>query len=281
VRSRASRLGSVGDPAMSDLEFRRALSPDQMREALSLLDGAARAKRPNEQVGDSNSVADVGSGVDQGGTTIASPNRLPAAEDARQRNKQLSPVLAFYGLGFAAAAALMVLSWSESALKPPGLPGIAGEQHPNPQPAQLVKSAPPELLVVDPTSDRSSLGSERRHSKPGVANAPLVDQANDGDDQAAARGPSNRASATPHPAHAATVGAIATNQAWWDERASRKPKEVWWRTSAVRVAAAKKRFWRRHWQPLTEINGGECFHPTCAIRYRQRVFYEPPRYVTQ
>ena len=280
MRIRASRLGSVGDLAMSDLEFRRALSPDQMREALSLVDGAARAKRRNVQAGGSNSVEDVGSGVDQASATIASPNRLPAAEDAQQRNKQLNLVLAFYGLGFAAAAALTVLSWSERAFKPP-LPGIAGEQVPNPQPGQFVKGAPPALLVVDPTSDRSSHGSERRHSKPAVASAPPVDQANDGDDQAAVRGPSNGASAPPHPAHAATVGAIATNQAWWDERASRKPKEVWWRTPAVRVAAAKKRFWRRHWQPLTEINGGECFHAACATRYRQRIFYEPPRYVTQ
>jgi len=65
---------------MSDLEFQRALSPDQMREALSLLDGTARAKRRNVQVGDSNPVEDVGSGVDQAGATIASPNRLPAAK---------------------------------------------------------------------------------------------------------------------------------------------------------------------------------------------------------
>ena len=281
MRIRASRLGSVGDPAMSDLEFQRALSPDQMREALSLLDGTARAKRRNVQVGDSNPVEDVGSGVDQAGATIASPNRLPAAEDAQQRNKRLSPVLAFYGLGIAAAAALTVLSWSERTLKPPGLPAIAGEQLPNPQPAQLVKGAPPALPVVDPTSDRDSHGSERRQSKPGVASAPLVDQGNGGDDQAAIRGPSNRASAAPHPAHAATVGAMATNQVWWDERASRKPKGVWWRTSAVRVAAAKRRFWRRHWQPLTEITGGECFHPACATGYRRRVFYDPPRYVTQ
>jgi hypothetical protein len=265
---------------MSDLEFQRALSPDQMREALSLLDGTARAKRRNVQVGDSNPVEDVGSGVDQAGTTIASPNRLPAAEDAQQRNRRLSPVLAFYGLGIAAAAALTVLSWSERTLKPPGLPAIAGEQLPNPQPAQLVKGAPPALPVVDPTSDRDSHGSERRQSKPGVASAPPVDQGNGGDDQAAIRGPSNRASAAPHPAHAATVGAMATNQVWWDERASRKPKGVWWRTSAVRVAAAKRRFWRRHWQPLTEITGGECFHPACATGYRQRVFYDPPRYVT-
>jgi hypothetical protein len=266
---------------MSDLEFQRALSPDQIREALSLLDGAARAKRPNVQVEHSNSVEDIGSGVDEAGTTIPSPNRLPAAEDARQSNKPLSPVLAFYGLGLAAAAALTVLSWSESALKPPGPPEIAGEQRPNPQPAQLAKSAPPERLVVDPTSDRSSLGLERRHSKPGVASAPPVDQANDGNDQAAVTGPSDRASATPHPAHAATVGELATNQAGWDEPASRKPREVWWRTPAVRAAAAKKRFWRRHWHPVAEINSGECFLPACATRYRQRVFYDPPRYVTQ
>jgi hypothetical protein len=37
---------------MSELEFQRELTPDQMHEALSLLDGTARAKNRNLQVED-------------------------------------------------------------------------------------------------------------------------------------------------------------------------------------------------------------------------------------
>jgi hypothetical protein len=37
---------------MSDLEFQRELSPDQLREALSLLDRAAGVKPQNLLVGD-------------------------------------------------------------------------------------------------------------------------------------------------------------------------------------------------------------------------------------
>src|SRR5438270_13015927 len=145
MRIRASRLGSVADPAMSDLEFQRALSPDQMREALSLLDGAGRAKLRNVQAGDLSPAKEVGSGADQASTTTATPNRLPAAEDAHQRRKHLNPVLGFYVFGIAAAAVLTLLSWIERAPTHPALPGIAGEQVPNPQPAALAKSPSPLL----------------------------------------------------------------------------------------------------------------------------------------
>jgi hypothetical protein len=236
---------------MSDLEFQRALSPDQMREALSLLDGAARAKLRNVQVGDLNPAEEVGPGADHASTTTAAPNRLLAAEDAHQRRKHPNLVLVFCGLGITAAAALTLLSWSERAFTPSGLPGIAGEQLPNPQPAQLVNSASPALPVVNPTSDRNPHGSEERSSKPEVASATTVHQE------------------------------IATSPAWWDERASLKPKEVWWRTSAVRAAAGKKRFWRHRWQAFAEINGGGCFHAACPFWQKRRAFYEPPRNVTQ
>src|ERR1700739_4020876 len=107
---------------MSDLEFQRALSPDQMREALSLLDGAGRPKLRNVQVGGSSPAEEVASGTDQGAsTTTAAPNPVPAAENAHQRRKHLNLVFAFYGLGIAAAAALALLSWSERALAPPAL----------------------------------------------------------------------------------------------------------------------------------------------------------------
>jgi len=90
---------------MSELEFQRALNPDQMREALSLLDGAARAKFRNVQVGDSNPAEEVRPGSDHASTTTATPNRLLAAEDAYQRRKRLNLVLVFYGLGIAAVFA--------------------------------------------------------------------------------------------------------------------------------------------------------------------------------
>jgi hypothetical protein len=234
---------------MSDLEFQRALSPDQMREALSLLDGAARAKLRNVQVGDFSPAEEVGSGADQASTTTATPNRLPAAEDTHQRRKHLNPVLAFYGLGIATAAALTLLSWSERPLTPPALPGIAGEQLPNPQPAQLVKSASPALpaLAANPP-DQSSGGAER------------------GPRQAAVKDAANSVNAIPYA---------------WDERANRKPKAAWWRTRAVRVAEAKRRFWRRHWQARAEINRRECFFFVCLPWQTQRVVYQPPRNLTQ
>jgi len=76
-----------------------------MREALSLLEGTARAKLRNVQVGDSSPAEEVSCGADQASTATATPNRLPAAEDAHQRRKHLNLVLAIYGLGIAAAAA--------------------------------------------------------------------------------------------------------------------------------------------------------------------------------
>jgi hypothetical protein len=236
-----------------------------MREALSLLDGTPRAKRRNVQVGDLSPAEEVGSGADQAGTTTATPDTPPAAEDAHQRRKHLNPVLAYYGLGIAAAAALTLLSWSERALTPPALPGIAGEQLPNPQPAQLVKSASP-VLAANAPPDQSSGGAERGPSGPEAAGSSHAAHGNRDDDQAAASGAANSANAIPYA---------------WGERASRKPKEVWWHTRAVRVAEAKKRFWRRHWQARAAINRRECFFFVCLPWQTQRIVYEPPRNVTQ
>ena len=256
-------MGSVADPGMSDLEFQRALSPDQMREALSLLDGAACAKLRNAQVGESSPADEVSCGADQASTTSATPNMLPAAEDAHQRRKHLNPVLAFYGLGIATAVALTLLSWSERALTPPGLPGIVGEQLPNPPPAQLVKSASPALAANAPP-DQSSGGAERRPSKPEVAGSSHARHTDRDDDQAAIKDAANSTNAIPYA---------------WDERASRKPKEAWRHTRAVRVAEAKKRFWRRHWQARAEISRA-CFFFVCLPWQTQRIVYQPPRNVT-
>jgi hypothetical protein len=249
---------------MSELEFQRTLSPDQMREALSLLDDSARAKLRNAQVGDLSPAEEVGSGADQASTTTATPNTLPAAEDAHQRRKHLNPVLAFFGLGIAAAAALMLLSWSERALTPSALPGIAGEQLANPQPAQLVESASPALAANAPP-DQSSGGADRRPLNPEVAGSSHVGNAHRDDDQGAIKDAANSANAIPYA---------------WDERASRKPKEAWRHTRAVRVAEAKKRFWRRHWQARTEISRA-CFFFVCLPWQTQRIVYQSPRNVTQ
>src|SRR5437764_490135 len=193
---------------MSDLEFQRALSSDQMREALSLLDGGACAKLRNGQTGELSPAEEVGSGADQASTTSATPNRLPAAEDAHQRRKHLNPVLAYYGLGIAAAAALTLLSWSERGLTPPALPGIAGEQLPNPQPAQLAESASPALAANAP-SEQSSGGAERPPSNPEVAGSSHLGHADRDNDQAAVKDAADSANAIPYA---------------WNERTSRKPK---------------------------------------------------------
>jgi hypothetical protein len=253
-------------PAMSDLEFRRALSPGQMREALSLLDGSARAKPRNVQVGDLSPAKEAGSGGDQASPATAMPNRLPAAEDAHQRRKHLNPVLAFYGLGIAAAAALTLLSWSERALAPPTPPGIASEQLPNPQPAQPLKSAAP-VFAANAPPDQSSGGAERGLPKPEVAASSPGGHGNRDDNQAAAKNAANSTNAIPYA---------------WEERASRKPKEEgWWHTRAVRAAEAKKRFWRRHWLARAEINRGKCFFFVCLPWQTQRIVYQPPRNITQ
>jgi hypothetical protein len=248
---------------MSDLEFQRALSPDQMREALSLLDGAARAKLRNVQVGDLGPAKEVGPGTDQTSTATTTANRLPAAEDAHQGRKHLNLVLAFYGLGIAVAAALTLLSWSERALTPPALPGIAGEQLPNPQPAQLVKSPSPALAANAPP-DQSSGGAERGPSKPEAAGSSHAGHADRDDDQAAVNDAANSANAIAY--------------AW--EGASRKPKTAWGHTRAVRVTEAKKRFWRHHWQARTEISRA-CFFFVCLPWQTQRIVYQSPRNVTQ
>jgi hypothetical protein len=235
-----------------------------MREALSLLDGGARAKPQNEQVGDLGPAEEVCSGADQASATTAAPNRLPAAEDAHQRRKHLNPVLAYYGLGIAAAAALTFLSWSERAPTPSAPPGIAGEQPPNPRPAQLVKSASPALAANAPP-DQSSGGAERPPLKPEAAGSSDVGHADRDDDQAAVKDAANSTNAIPYA---------------WNERASPKPKEAWRHTRAVRVAEAKKRFWRPRWQARTEISRA-CFLFICLPWQTQRIVYQPPRNVTQ
>src|SRR5207302_1135962 len=77
---RRSSLGSRGDTAMSDLEFQRELSPDQLREALSLLDRAAGVTPQNLQVGDLSSSEGGDPGADQACATMATQERPSAVE---------------------------------------------------------------------------------------------------------------------------------------------------------------------------------------------------------
>src|SRR5215467_9605113 len=143
---------------MSDLEFQRELSSDQLREALSLLVSAAGVKVQKLQPDDLSSAEEVDPRADQPRTTIAPQGPLPA-QGSLQRTKHLNLVV-FCGLGVAAAATLTLLSWSERGLTPPPLSGISHEQIPNQPPAQLVRSAsPPALAVANPRPDLSPDGS--------------------------------------------------------------------------------------------------------------------------
>ena len=181
-----------------------------MREALSLLDGGAREKLRNVQVGGSSPAKEGGSGADQASTASAAPNRLPAAENAHQRRKHLNPVVAFYGLGIAAAAALTLLSWSDRALAPPALPGIAGEQLPNPQPAQLVKSPSP-ALAANVLTRPEFRWSRATALKPEAAGSSHVGHGDRDDDQTAVKDAANSTNAIPYA---------------WDERPSQKPRRL-------------------------------------------------------
>ena len=148
---------------MSDLEFQRELSPDQLREALSLLDRAAGMKPQNLQVGDLSSAEEGDPGADEACATMATQDRLPAVEDLQQRTKhQNLVVVTFCGLGMAALATLTLLSRSDPALTPPSLTGIAHEQLPNQSPGQLVTSASPALPVANSPPDQGLGGSEQR-----------------------------------------------------------------------------------------------------------------------
>jgi len=224
-----------------------------MHEALSLLDGTARAKNRNLQVEDLGPAHEDYPRADHASTNRAMQDRVPAPEDHQQRRKALQLVLARYGIGIAvAAAALTLLFWSERVLTPPPLPAIARVQFPSQPAEQLVKSASPSVPVTIPTPDPG--GSARPALKPEVSGQSPLGQTNR-DNQAAVLDAANSPNAT--------LAAIATRQDWTDEQARRKPKEAWRHAPAVRVAAEKKRYWRRHWQARAEIYSGPCFLFIC------------------
>ena len=143
---------------MSDLEFQRELSPEQMREALSLLGSTAGTQNHTVQIEDLHSAEEVNPEPDQSSTTMATQDRPPAAEDPQQRKKHLNLAVAFLGIGMAAAGALALLSWPESVPPPPML-GIVHQQLPKPWSASAGKSDSPALPIAEPPLDQSPGGS--------------------------------------------------------------------------------------------------------------------------
>jgi hypothetical protein len=263
---------------MSDLEFQRELSPEQIREALSLLDSTAGVQNQNLWIGDSRPTEEVNPESDQSSTTMGTQDRPPAAEDPQPGKKHLNLAVALFGIGMAAVGALALLSWPESVPPLPTL-GIAHEQLPKPSSAPAAKSDSPALAVVEPPPDQSPGGSESHPSMPELPGL-----------SGAVRDTANSDSGIPPVARAATNQAAGTSQAQWNERVSRRPEHTRWHARAVRVAAAKKRFWRVHWQARAEdewcivacrrADGEWCFFG-CRTWRAQPVFYEPRRNVTR
>src|ERR1700739_4976362 len=99
---------------MNDLEFQRELSPEQMREALSLLDSTAGAQNQTVQIEDLRPAEEVNPEPDQSSTTMPTQDRPSAVEDPQQRRKHLNLAVPFFGIGIAAAGALALWSWWES-----------------------------------------------------------------------------------------------------------------------------------------------------------------------
>jgi hypothetical protein len=210
---------------------------------------------------------------------MATQDRPPAAAGPLRRKKHLNLVVACFGIAIAAAGALALSSWSESVLSPP-MPGIAQEQPTEESAAPPARSASSALLpVAKPPFDQSPAGSEPQPSTPELAGS-----------SGAVRAAANSDSAIPPDARPTTNQATGTSQALWNDWVSRQPEHTRSHARAVRVAAGKKRFWRRHWQARADAewcflacrraDGEWCFF-ACRTRQAQRVLYEPPRSVTQ
>ena len=259
---------------MSDLEFQRELSPEQMREALSLLDSTAGTQNQTVQLEDLHPAEEVDPEPDQSSTTMPTQDRPPAAEDPQQHRKHLNLAVAFFGIGIAAAGALALWSWQESVPLPP-TPRIAQEQFSKQSAAPAAKSDSPALPVAEPPPDQSPGGSERQSPTPELAGL-----------NGAERDAVNSDSAIPPVVPSATDHATSTSRARWNERVSRRPEHTSRHAQAVRVAAAKKPIWRLHWQARAEdewcivacrrANGEWCFFGCRAWR-AQPVFYNVTR----
>jgi hypothetical protein len=273
-----------GDAAMGDLEFKRELSPEQMREALSLLENVARAQNQNLWIGDLNRVEEVDPKPYQAGTTPAMQDRFSAAEGLQQCKKHLSlgkkhlnSAVALVGIGIAAAGALTVWAWSGGVRQLP-THVVTDEQPPN-QPAALPAiGASAALPVAKSPPDQSPVGSAgKQASAPELAGLNPMRYANRGDDRTAVGNASDRGNAIAPVAGSVTDQAIGTSQARSGERVNQKPEHNWKRARAVRVAAAKRRYWRRYSQTRAEIYGGAWCFFGCRAWGTQRGFYESSR----
>ena len=259
---------------MSDLEFQRELSPEQMREALSLLGSTAGTQNHTVQIEDLRPAEEVNPEPDQSSTTMPTQDRPPAAEDPQQRRKHLNLAVAFFGIGIAAAGALALWSWRESVPLPP-TPRIAQEEFSKQSAAPAAKSDSPALPVAEPPPDQSPGGSERQPPTPELAGL-----------NGAVRDAVNSDSAISPVVPSATDHATSMSRARWNERVSRKPEHTSWHARALRVTAAKKPIWRLHWEARAEdewcivacrrANGEWCFFGCRAWR-AQPVFYNVTR----
>ena len=258
-----------GDAKLSDLEFQRELSPEQMREALSLLDSMAGAENQTVQIENLRPAEEVNPEPDQSSTTMPTQDRPPAAEDPQQRRKHLKLAVAFFGIGIAAAGVLPLWSWREGVPLPP-TPRIAEEQFSKQSAAPAAKSDSPAQPVAELPPDQSPGGSERQPPTPELAGL-----------NGAVRDAVNSDSAIPPTVPSATDHATSTSRAPWNERVSRRPEHTLSHARLVRVAAAKKRIWRLRWQARAKdewcivacrrTNGEWCFFG-CRTWRAQPVF---------
>jgi hypothetical protein len=249
---------------LSDLEFQRELSPEQLREALSLLDSTAGTQNQTVQIEDLHPAEEVNPEPDQPNTATPTQDRPPAADDPQQRRKHLNSAVAFFGIGIAAASALALWSWWGSAPIPP-TPRIAQEEFSTQSAAPAAKSDSPALPVTEPPPDQSPDGSERQPPTPELAGL-----------NGAVRDAVNSDSAIPPVVPSATDHATSASRARWNERVSRRPENTSRHARAVRVAAAKTPIWRLRWQVRAEdewcivacrrANGEWCFFGCCAWR---------------
>ena len=247
---------------MSDLEFQHELSPDQLSEALSLLENTAGAK-PREL----HSGEEANSKPDQADASVAEQDRFPIAQDPKQRPKHLNQAaLRFCGLGIAAAAALTVLSWSESMPVPPSGQRIVYEQLPNELRAPLVMDASAARPASNSSSDGSPGGSERQPSEPTAAATGPGDRLNRDDARTAVQDAANSPEAASDVAETVTPAVISKGTSQRHERRGQKPKEARRRPRIVRVA---------------KIDRSECPLFACLVWQPQHVFYEPPRNAIQ
>src|SRR5580658_4489705 len=132
---------------MSDLEFERELSPQQIRQARSLLDSRAGAQNQNVRVEDLNPAEELHRKPEPSSAAIAKQDCTLAAEDPNQRKKHLNSAVAWYGVDIAVAGVLALLSWGERTLTPPPL--IAYAQLPN-RAVPPTKTVSPALPVSNP-----------------------------------------------------------------------------------------------------------------------------------